>query len=101
FANAGDREMEILARGIVIAAIGMFMAYFFLSAQYEKQLYLMLGALVALSAVSLRSRSRATPPVAVRKPRPHRTAGTQLPVVKYSFSISGGPRAPSGENADL
>jgi O-antigen ligase len=68
FANSGDREMEILARGLIIGAIGMFMAYFFLSAQYEKQLYLMLGALVALSAVSLQSRNRRTPPVEYPSP---------------------------------
>jgi O-antigen ligase len=70
FANSGDREMEILARGLMIGSIGMFMAYFFLSAQYEKQLYLMLGALVALSAVSLRSRNRATLPVDHPSPVP-------------------------------
>jgi O-antigen ligase len=53
FANSDDRAMELLGRGIVIGSIGMFAAYFFLSAQYEKQLYLMLGALVALSTLPL------------------------------------------------
>jgi putative inorganic carbon (hco3(-)) transporter len=62
FARSGDRDTEILARGLVIAAIGMFAAYFFLSAQYEKQLYLMLGALTALSALPNRSARVREPP---------------------------------------
>jgi O-antigen ligase len=49
FARAGDSEMEILARGVIIGTIGMLAAFFFLSAQYEKQLPLMLGVLAALS----------------------------------------------------
>jgi putative inorganic carbon (HCO3(-)) transporter len=65
-ARADDRETEILARGTMIASIGMFVAFFFLSAQYEKQLYLVLGTLAALSTLPrapLRARDR-TPVVA-------------------------------------
>jgi O-antigen ligase len=51
FARAGDWEMEILARGLVIGTIGMLAAFFFLSAQYEKQLPLLLGILTALATL--------------------------------------------------
>ena len=61
-ARSGDRETEILGRGIVIASVGMFIAYFFLSAQYEKQLYLMLGLLAALSTLPRRRGDRETLP---------------------------------------
>lgn len=52
FARAGDWEMEILARGIIIGTIGMLAAFVFLSAQYEKQLPLLLGVLAALSSLA-------------------------------------------------
>ena len=79
FANSGDWEMQILARGLMIGAIGMFTAYFFLSAQYEKQLYLVLGTLVALSAISPRLRNRATarvdyPTLVSSRPPPERSS---------------------------
>lgn len=52
FAAAGDSEMEMLSRGLVIGTIGMLGAFVFLSAQYEKPLPLVLGTLVALSTVA-------------------------------------------------
>jgi O-antigen ligase len=52
FARAGDTETEILARGIIIGTIGMLAAFFFLSAQYDKQLPLLLGVLVALATLA-------------------------------------------------
>jgi O-antigen ligase len=52
FAQAGDLEMEILARGIIIGTIGMLTAFVFLSAQYEKQLPLLLGVLAALTTLA-------------------------------------------------
>jgi O-antigen ligase len=55
FSKLGDLEMEILARGLVIGTIGMLVAFLFLSAQHEKQLPLLLGALAALYAISRRS----------------------------------------------
>jgi putative inorganic carbon (HCO3(-)) transporter len=51
-ARAGDREAELTARGLVIGASGMLTAYFFFSAQFEKPLWLVLGALAALSTVA-------------------------------------------------
>jgi O-antigen ligase len=51
-ARSRDRDSELLARGLVIGTVGMLTAYFFFSAQFEKQLWLILGALVALSTVA-------------------------------------------------
>jgi putative inorganic carbon (hco3(-)) transporter len=53
-ARTGDRETEILGRGLMIGTIGMLAAFFFLSAQHEKQLPLMLGTLTALSTLATR-----------------------------------------------
>jgi competence ComEA-like helix-hairpin-helix protein len=51
FAREGDWNEEILARGLVVGTIGMLAAFVFLSAQYEKQLPLLLGLLLALSSL--------------------------------------------------
>jgi hypothetical protein len=53
--------MEILARGLVVGTIGMLAAFFFISAQHEKQLPLLLGALAALSKVSRNSAAAVQP----------------------------------------
>jgi O-antigen ligase len=58
-ARAGDRDAEIVARGLLIGTIGMLAAFFFISAQYEKQLPLLLGVLAALSSVAVAERGRA------------------------------------------
>ena len=50
-------EAAWLARATVIAAVGMFTAYFFFSAQFEKQLWLIVGLLAAIPVV-LRARPR-------------------------------------------
>jgi putative inorganic carbon (HCO3(-)) transporter len=52
FAEAGDRDMELLTRGLVLAMIGILSADFFLSGQYSKQLWLLLGLAPALLAIS-------------------------------------------------
>jgi O-antigen ligase len=57
-ADAGDAEGELLARGLLIGAAGMLTAYFFFSAQFEKQLWLVLGGLIALSTVARAAQSR-------------------------------------------
>lgn len=49
-ANGAD-ALEMWARGLIAGAIGMFAAYVFLSAQWEKQLWLVLGLLAAVSAL--------------------------------------------------
>jgi putative inorganic carbon (HCO3(-)) transporter len=56
-ARAGDLEVEILARGIIVGTIGMLAAFTFFSAQYQKQLPLLIALLAALSTVA-RTRSR-------------------------------------------
>jgi O-antigen ligase len=50
-AQEGDSELELLARGLVIGAIGMLAAFFFISAQYEKQLPIVLGLLTTLATI--------------------------------------------------
>ncbi len=54
-ARSGQRELETISRGIVIGALAMFVAFLFISAQYEKQLWLMLGLLVALPSMVRRA----------------------------------------------
>jgi putative inorganic carbon (HCO3(-)) transporter len=46
---AGD--LELYARGLLAGVIGMLIAYVFLSAQYEKQLWLVLGLLASVPAL--------------------------------------------------
>jgi O-antigen ligase len=48
--RAGDSTMETFGRAIVLASIGILIASFFFSGQYQKQLWLLLGAAVALSS---------------------------------------------------
>jgi O-antigen ligase len=54
FARVGDVETELLARASVIGALGLLASYTFLSAQSEKQLWLILGLLTALLSVAAR-----------------------------------------------
>jgi O-Antigen ligase len=51
-----DPEVAWLGRATVVAAVGMFTAYFFFSAQFEKQLWLVLGLLTVLPALAARAR---------------------------------------------
>jgi putative inorganic carbon (HCO3(-)) transporter len=55
FARAGLAEMEMLARALLIGTIGMLAAYAFISAQYEKQLWLLLGLTAALGTIASRT----------------------------------------------
>lgn len=48
----GERRLEILARGLVIGTIGMLAAFVFITAQLEKQLWLLLGLCLALSTLA-------------------------------------------------
>jgi O-antigen ligase len=52
FSERGDLKMEILGRGLIIGTIGMLTAFFFLTAQHEKQLPLLLGALAVMCTLS-------------------------------------------------
>jgi O-antigen ligase len=51
-ARTAERDTEILARGFLIGVIGMLTAFVFLTAQYEKELWLLLGLTLALRTVS-------------------------------------------------
>ena len=53
--ESGDRELEILVRALLIAFIGLSAAYVFLTAEYEKQLWLMFGLVAAGWSVARRS----------------------------------------------
>jgi O-antigen ligase len=46
-----DPATDALVRGLVVAAVGLLSAYAFLTGQYEKHLWLMLGALAAVPSV--------------------------------------------------
>ena len=52
FTQAGDRDMELLARGLLLAMIGLLSADFFISGQYSKQLWLLLGLGPAMLAIA-------------------------------------------------
>jgi len=49
--RAGFTDAALLGRGVLIATIGMLAAFTFLSAQYEKNLWLLLGASAALASI--------------------------------------------------
>ena len=59
--RAGEQEAEILARGLVVGAVGMLAAFFFLTAQYEKQLWIVLALLAVAHVVAQRSQMGARP----------------------------------------
>jgi O-antigen ligase len=44
-------ELHFYARGLLAGALGMFVAYIFLSAEYEKDLWLVLGLLAAIGTI--------------------------------------------------
>jgi len=55
FGRAGDTQMEIAARGMVVALVGILAADFFITEQYGKQLWLLLGLGPALLGVAKRT----------------------------------------------
>lgn len=52
FGRVGDVEMDALARGAFVALVGLLVAYFFISEQFGKQLWLLLGFAPSLLAVA-------------------------------------------------
>lgn len=63
FEQSGDVAMEAIARGVLLALIGLLVADFFASEQYSKQLWLLLGFAPALLALA--SRPQPQPPPSV------------------------------------
>jgi O-antigen ligase len=55
FGRHGDTQMELVARGMIVALVGILTADFFISEMYGKQLWLMLGLGPALYAVARRT----------------------------------------------
>jgi putative inorganic carbon (hco3(-)) transporter len=54
FAVTRDRELELLSLGLFLGTLGMLIAYFFATNQYEKQLWLMLALGPASLAIARR-----------------------------------------------
>jgi hypothetical protein len=52
---AGDWRASILGRGLFAGTVGMLTAFVFLTAQYQKQLWVTLGLVLAYSRISERS----------------------------------------------
>lgn len=52
FAHAGDRDMDVLARGLLVAIVAILAADFFASEPYSKQLWLLLAMSPGLLAVA-------------------------------------------------
>jgi putative inorganic carbon (HCO3(-)) transporter len=55
FGRNGDTQMELVARGTIVALVGILTADFFISEMYGKQLWLMMGLGPALYGVARRS----------------------------------------------
>jgi O-antigen ligase len=68
-AAAGRYRLELAGRGLFVGTIGMLSAFAFLTAQYEKQLWLTLGLLLAFARVA---RETAEPPAAAGPQAPRR-----------------------------
>jgi O-antigen ligase len=56
FAEADAADLEVLARGFLTALIAMLAAFAFISAEYEKQLWLFVGLAAALPSVAVTAR---------------------------------------------
>jgi O-antigen ligase len=56
-ARHGQRALELMGRGLFVGAGGMLTAFFFLSAEYEKELWLTLGLLLAFANIARQSRA--------------------------------------------
>jgi O-antigen ligase len=52
FTRSGDTDLELIGRGLLVALAGMLAASVFLSAEYEKQLWLLLGFAIALTTLT-------------------------------------------------
>lgn len=55
FAAAGEWRLEILTRGLLVGTLGMLAAFTFISANYQKELPLLLGVLAGALTLSRRS----------------------------------------------
>lgn len=70
FASRGLLAGELLTRSLVLGAVGMLAAFVFISAQYEKQLWLMLGLLAASASISRKEPAPATASASISRKVP-------------------------------
>ena len=63
FALSGDVALELLCRAVFVGLVGMLAAFVFISGEYEKQLWLLLGLAVALYGIARRRLQRTPAPV--------------------------------------
>jgi O-antigen ligase len=56
-ARSGQTDLELIGRGLLVGLCGMLAASVFLSAEYEKQLWLLLGLAAALASVAKAQRA--------------------------------------------
>ena len=85
FGRAGDLPMEIVARGAIIALVGILAADFFITEQYGKQLWLLLGLGPALYGVARRT----YPPDEAGKPEERQQPAPQLRPVPAPAALRG------------
>jgi O-antigen ligase len=81
FARGGDYELDMLSRGFLVGTVGMLIAYFFATNQYEKQLWLLLATGPVLLSVALRAHAGAIPKVG---------RGTARPAESWADAYRGG-----------
>jgi O-antigen ligase len=62
FARSGEVELELLCRAVLVGLAGMLAAFVFLSGEYEKQLWLVIGLAVALYGLARRRLQRTSAP---------------------------------------
>jgi O-antigen ligase len=67
-ARVGDREMDILARALVVALAALLAAYFFISREYSKQLWLLLALCPVMLEIIRRDHPRDAAPEPVDSP---------------------------------
>lgn len=59
FEAAGDRDMELLCRGLLVATVGYLVASFFITANYQKLLWVLIAFGPVCQVVGARARQRA------------------------------------------
>jgi O-antigen ligase len=70
FGRHGDTQMELVARGMIVALVGILTADFFISEMYGKQLWLMMGLGPALYGVARRTYPERKRAAAAPEPSP-------------------------------
>ena len=78
FSEASEQELELVSRAVLVGLVGMLAAFFFLSGENEKQLWLLLGLAIALHGLATRHARTPGSPAAARSGNvPERSRGTR------------------------